>query len=576
MKLNVRWRPAVSALLACVLAPPVGIAATGMDPVRLIDQAAANTVANTGQTIDSVWRRVVPSDPARFPLDGVAVPERPRLRFAIGLAPEPGEGRVRFEVLLEKGEGPPTPLYGREIARAGWIDEEIDLGGRDLEGADLLFRKMLVEGPRARLRSAYFGEPMLLPGRPRKAPSVILISIDTLRADRVGVYGWSRARTPALDELASEGVWYANAYSASSWTYPSHASLLHGLYPASLPQVEKPAGGPVGAGPPTLAETFRSGGYLTAGFTGGGFMSVMWGFERGFDTFYQFAQPDEAPGHCSPDRFDGPAVVARATRWLDDNGGNPFFLFVHTYDAHDRCEVLPAGLGFRLWPDPGPKERERVSRYYDDRIAAVDGLIARLLGQLDALGLADKTVIAVTSDHGEALWEHGYFGHGCPATPFEGMIKVPLIVRAPGHPRGRRIDQPVSAVDVAPTLLSLAGLTPPPGMQGYGLPGLGLASRPPSTPVFVHCDQNLAVRVGHYKLITSRKAGATDAVYDLDRDPDERENILAKSEAMTHLLREYAAEYWEKGSARAGGTEDKLEGLDEKSRERLRALGYVQ
>src|SRR5439155_26224363 len=168
--------------------------------------------------------------------------------------------------------------------------------------------------------------------------------------------------------------------------------------------------------------------------------------------------------HCAPDRFDGPAVFARAARWLRDNARHPFFLFVHTYDAHDRCEIQPEGVGgFAPWPDPGPSGRERFSRYYDDRIAAADTLIARLLAELDARGLSDEVVVVVTSDHGEALWEHGFVGHGCTNTPFEGMIKVPLIIRASAHgaARGRRIEQPVSAVDVAPTLLALTGLTAP-------------------------------------------------------------------------------------------------------------------
>src|SRR5207244_13559633 len=115
---------------------------------------------------------------------------------------------------------------------------------------------------------------------------------------------------------------------------------------------------------------------------------------------------------------------------------------------------------FAPWPDPGTEGRERLSRYYDDRIADADTLIARFLADMNALGLSDRVVIAVTSDHGEALWEHGLFGHSCASTPFEEMVKVPLIIRGIGHgaERGRRIDQPVSAVDVAPTLLALAGL----------------------------------------------------------------------------------------------------------------------
>jgi arylsulfatase A-like enzyme len=546
--------------------------------VRLIDQARARAgtaaAAEAGATIDAVWKRIVPSKTAFFPLD--EVPERPRLRFTIGREP-PAEGRVRFEVLLEKADAAPALLYARDVATPGWIDEEIDLGPHDVRGAQLLFRKALLEGSGALVRRAHFAEPMLVSGAPREAPSVILISVDTLRADRVGAYGHAQARTPALNRLAAEGVWYANAYSASNWTYPSHAALLHGVYPASLPLLDQPARTTVRASPPSLGELFRKGGYLTAGFTGGGFVSATWGFHKGFDAYYAYARTGERRERCPPDRFDGPTVFAEATRWLQGNARHPFFLFIHTYDAHDRCEVVTVPV-FTPWPDPGPDGRERFNRYYDDRIAAVDALIGRLLGELDALGLSDKVVVAVTSDHGEALWEHGFAGHGCPGPPFEELVRVPLIIRGPAHGAegGRRTDQPVSAVDVAPTLLTLAGLTPPAGMDGYLLPGLGGESRPPSTPIFVHCDQNLAVRVGRYKLITSRKPGTSDAVYDLERDPGETNNVLANGDGISDLLRRQAAAYWTEGAAGVGGSEDKREDLDDSARDRLRALGYVR
>src|SRR5262249_45044224 len=153
-------------------------------------------------------------------------------------------------------------------------------------------------------------------------------------------------------------------------------------------------------------------------------------------------------------------VFDRAERWLRDNAARPFFLFLHTYDVHDRCPVWPAGIGgYEPWPDPGPAGRKKLVDYYDSLVERAGTLIAGLLDDLSSLGLSDRVVIAVTGDHGEGFWEHGYYGHGCVFTPYESLVRVPLIVRAGRDvPRRGRIDAPVSAVDVAPTLLALAGL----------------------------------------------------------------------------------------------------------------------
>jgi arylsulfatase A-like enzyme/lysophospholipase L1-like esterase len=552
-------------------------------PVHLIDHVAlppgTSAPPRPGRLIHDVWRRVLPSKPSvGVPLP--RLPRAPRLRFAIGLQPQQAVGSVRFEVLLEREGEQPTRLYGRDLGAPGWVEEEVDLPARDADGARLVFQKTLLEGPATRLLDAHFAEPILVSGTPQTARSVVLISLDTLRADRVGAYGYAPARTPALDRLAADGVWYANAYSASTWTYPSHASLLYGLYPASLPPLDEPGRPPASTGPRplTLAERLRGAGYLTAGFTGGGFMSTAWGLQWGFDLYYQFAAPTLRAGRCPPERFDGDAVFTRAIRWLREHGRQPFFLFLHTYDAHDRCEVWPSGLQpFDPWPDPGPRQRERVSRYYDDRIAAADALFGRLAHELEALGLSERVTVVVTSDHGEALWEHGFFGHGCTLTPFEPVIRVPLIVRAPHRSRERgRIDQPVSAVDIAPTLLALLGVAPADGLEGQVLPGLGLPSRPPSSAVFVHCDQQLAVRVGDHKLIAGAGKPSRDAVYDLARDPDERHDVSAAADSVTRLLQGYASEYGTKGAPGAGAYPQDLDRLDDAARERLRALGYVQ
>ena len=178
-------------------------------------------------------------------------------------------------------------------------------------------------------------------------PSVILISIDTLRADRLGSYGAVTNETSTLDRVAKQGIVYERAYSPSSWTLPSHRSMLTGRYPAD-----------VSTDTQSVAEIFRAGGYATAAFTGGGVVSERWGFDRGFDTFYAYEHPSAPSEFCPPGRFDGAEVFKRARAWLHDSGPQPFFLFIHTYVVHDRCELQTREPKVLPIPDTGPSGRQ--------------------------------------------------------------------------------------------------------------------------------------------------------------------------------------------------------------------------
>jgi len=402
-------------------------------------------------------------------------------------------------------------------------------------------------------------------------PSVILISIDTLRADRLGSYGAATNETPTLDRVAKQGIVYERAYSPSSWTLPSHRSMLTGLYPAEMSKDSQ-----------SLAEMFRAGGYTTAGFTGGGVVSERWGFARGFDTFYAYEHPSAPAEKCPPGRFDGAEVFTRARTWLRDSGRRPFFLFIHTYEVHDRCEFLMHNLKTLPVPDPGPSGRQEVSDYYAKLIARADHLLGALLDDLDASGHAADTVVVITSDHGESLWEHGGFGHGCDLKPYEEMVHVPLILRYPARfPNPKRIEQPVSNIAAVPTVLELAGLPLEPAMRGRALPGLGLSATAPPNPVFSDCGKTLAVWSERYKLIRVRGGAVEDELYDLEADPHETKNLAGRDTPWGARLRRFAADYSAPPPPREqtpvfDRTKPVFEGLDEKTRERLRALGYLQ
>jgi arylsulfatase A-like enzyme len=544
--------------------------------VRLIDRLPYENAQL--RTFDGTTRRVLSPRRRRreIPLD--PAPSDPFLRFSASL--EAGEPAVaiRFRAILRLRDGSLRQVYDRKLDVPGWHDEQVDLGGFDLAGAVLVLKRNVVgKASRREVTRGAWGEPMLLPAEPAQRESVVLVSLDTLRADRVGAYGSSAGLTPALDAFAETSVVYEHAYSPSTWTLPSHFSMFRGVPAFRGPQTTR---GLVHAGrddTTALASVFRDAGYLTAGFTGGGFVSYHYGFSDGFDSYYSYPRSANAGEGCSPDRFDGPEVLRQTRQWLRENGHRPFFLFVHTYDAHDRCPVQGTGFGDARW-DSSPAGQKRISEYYNETVSKADGILAGVLAEVAALNPAQRTTVAVTSDHGEHFWEHGTFGHGCAARPYEQLVRVPLIVRSTArHDRGERVTTPVSVGSIAPTLLALAGLPHPASMVLPLLPGLGLDSGRGTEPVYVSCENQLAVRSGRYKLITIRNGTPIDEVYDLENDPGERENLAGERPALTAELRRLAGAYWQQARLEAQGKppgEERV--IDEITRERLRALGYLE
>jgi arylsulfatase A-like enzyme len=572
-------------LLICVL--PLACQREITTPLRFIDRVPGSGL--TRLDIAGESKTILPGSEfeQRFSLEGA--PTRPVLEFAVGVAEFPNPPAVRFEVLLEPEAGDPVSLYSREIDRVGWNQERIDLSGRDLSGARLVFRRSVLRGFEHPPPQGAWGHPMLLPAEPARKPSVILVSLDTLRADMVGIYGRKQARTPELDQLAESGVMYERAYAPSTWTVPSHASLFYGahlpytpaalresgLVPASVELPDRP-----------IAEILRAAGYRTAAFTGGGFLAAApWDYSRGFDTYFAYAEPVGMSVSCSAQRFDGPEVFRRAIQWLEENHRDPFFLFVHTYDVHDRCPfyepgALAPGAEF-MYPAQilARADPQKVLDYYDWLIEGVDRKMGDLLAAVDVLGLRDDTLLIVTSDHGEALGENGTSGHACDLKPYEGLARVPLLVRFPARlPAGGRVSAPVTLIDVVPSLLALLGLPPEQKSAGVGLPGLRLPDeRGPSQPVYTHCGDALAVWRDNHKLITSRERRHGDEVYDLSRDPGERVD-LGEGDPHHAQLAADAAAYWKQAvvGSDAPATSRATKDLDPETRQRLRALGYLK
>jgi len=430
----------------------------------------------------------------------------------------------------------------------------------------------------------------------RQAENLILISIDSLRADRLSSYGNRNQTSPTIDRLAAEGVRFENASSASSWTLPSHMSMFTGrdvLGHGVISESDR-----LSTAIPTLAGTLKNAGLVTGAVVSTPVLSRKFGFDHGFDHYDDYTIP-------APTAFDAvvdepaPTVEKLATEWLTAHAGERFFLFLHFWDVHyDYIPPPPYDTMFdpdyqgtvtgkAFYEDKNINKKlpardvEHLLALYDGEIRWVDDHIARLLGVLDRLGLSDKTAIVITSDHGDEFFEHGYKGHG--RTLYNEVTRVPMVVRGPGVPAGQVVEAPVGLADIMPTALRLLGVEGPADLQGLDM--LDLAAGSP-------LQQRSAVHgwLCHLKQRTNcvamQSGGAGTLIHafqplrlEFYRPDDVRQqkNVAAAGdwprEEQMSLLEQRLNHAWgtyRKLGEQRGGVE-----LDEATRDRLRDLGYV-
>lgn len=398
---------------------------------------------------------------------------------------------------------------------------------------------------------------MNLPRNPKL--SVLLISIDTLRADALGVYGNARVSTPWIDRLASQGVRFEQARAHNVVTFPSHANILSGLYPL-VHGVRDNTGFRFPAGTPTLATRLKERGFETAAFVSAFVLDSRFGLDRGFDVYDdRTAGLDRQSPFTVPDRR-GADTVAAAARWLESRAGRQTFAFVHLYDPHFPY-VAPEPFASRHRDDP----------YYGE-VEAVDAALEALLKPiLDGPRGAD-TLVVLTSDHGESLGEHGESTHGIFA--YDSTLHVPLIVRLPGV-SGRVVKAPVRHVDIVPTVLDALGVAPPPELAGRSLwpLALGAAASPGFGSYFEALSPSLnqgwaplrGLFDGRFKYIDL----PLPELYDVQGDPKELQNLAASEPSRLDSLRSALAREREADRGVKRGEEDKA------AVEKLRALGYV-
>lgn len=528
-------------------------------------------------------------------------------RFVVTARPEQGAETVLYDA-IHVSEHPSIPEWvvveveiPREVGEAAPVSFTV-------EPASTFGRLLGGDVPGA----ARFAEPGVLARRESRSadprPNLLVFSLDTLRADRVGAYGYDRATSPVIDRLAAGGVVFQRAEAANTWTLPSHMSMFSGLTPLAhgvLPDLRVVRGFMhpdrklqlrASERMPMFAQALEQAGYRTVAVTENGWVSPRFGFGAGFDVF-------RADVYGSL-----PRTLAGALSELETSGEyGPWLLFVHTYTPH---HPYHAPEDFRLrWADPGhkglawPTARVPISDYnrfksplfevapsdvrafadlYDGQVAWSDTLVGELVRWLEERGLERQTVVVVTSDHGEEIFERGRFDHG--ETLHEEVTHVPLVFWGPGQlPAGRRVGGPVSLIDLPATLMDLAGVGGALG-DGTSLAPLwedGNAVRSGRTAFAQTLDLEgaflAAVWQGDLKYIRRELEGSVEErLFDLSSDPGETRDLASRRPADLQRLRAL----WVEHEAAARETQAALgveaDTIDPETLDRLKALGYAE
>jgi arylsulfatase A-like enzyme/Flp pilus assembly protein TadD len=399
-------------------------------------------------------------------------------------------------------------------------------------------------------------------------PNVILITLDTVRADRMGFLGSKLGLTPQLDALASQGVVFEHAYSQAPITPVSHATILTGTFPQY--HGIRNFGDRLPPSVPSLPEILHAHGYHTGAFVGSiildpknGFAS---GFERGFDVYNAgFHRQKTGERREASMQRRGDVTLGYVLEWLGTQQGSPFFLWFHLWDAHDP------------YNPPEPFRSRFPGAPYNGSIAYVDATVGKLLDYLRDQGLYENALIAVAADHGESLGEHGELTHSI--FLYDSTIHVPLLLKLPGNRfAGQRVNATASLVDLAPTLLEALGQAPPPAIQGHSLLPLIGNPHPENRPSFATGDHSersfgwsalVSLRVGNQLFVRA----PLPELYDLASDAGAKTNLYRVNRVAALRLASQLDNFVKRIST--GAPQVLQDGLDEKSREQLSALGYV-
>jgi arylsulfatase A-like enzyme/tetratricopeptide (TPR) repeat protein len=398
-------------------------------------------------------------------------------------------------------------------------------------------------------------------------PSVLLITIDTLRADHLGSYGYAGAQTPALDALAARGLRFEQASTVAPLTLPAHSSLMTGTFPA-YHGVRDNGGYYLGDDQATLARTLKARGYRTGGFVAAFVLDGRWGINQGFDRYFDNFDLAQYRLDIGLDAVQRPAseVVSKAIEWLDEDASRPFLAWVHIYEPHAPYDP-PEPFRVRFPPT--------MVGAYDAEVATADAQIARLIEHLRAAGRLDRTIVVALGDHGESLGEHDEEQHGF--FVYDVTVRIPLIITGPGL-APKVVPDPARIVDVMPTVLDMLHVEIPKAVQGQSLLPLARGERLDFVAVsetwyprhHYGWSELSGIRDGRYHFI----AAPHRELYDLQTDPHETRNIAesnpARADAQERALRSFLARVSTNAPSAAAPRQ-----VDPDVEARLRALGYV-
>jgi arylsulfatase A-like enzyme len=573
-------------------------------PARLQRKHGARTAvvdftpAEVGASYDVTVTASLPWPPLRAETEDFAVPSGAHLRFGVALQQTDAPFvpmRGHFRVTLKPQTGAARAVYESDLENAphtqdsGWRDVDIDLSPYAGQTARVLFetrRDVSLGDVPFKLPLPLISEPLLVSAAPRRQRrNVVLISIDTLRADHVGVYGYPRPTSPLLDRLAANGTLFLNTFAVWPETSVSHMTMFTSLYPA-VHGVSLMAWGsrPLPPWQSTLAEVLSRDGYITGALTEDGLLAHPLGFARGFQDYLELFKPKTfgAAAAVAEHVFDGGA------RWLRRHPGDLFFLFLHTYQVHERVAAGDAydALREQFRHDAMPALNQQAAtmiRDYDAAIRYTDDALASVVRTLDELHLTDQTLLIVTSDHGEEFGTHQAWGHGGNLSDF--ALHVPLILRSPGLvPAGKRVPAQVGLIDLLPTVLDLLGLPPLAQAQGRSFATLARGETAAvSQPLFSELGDNVrALRDPSYKVIwKAGEDGGRAEYYDLRHDPGEvepRSDATERTQQALALIHEHDTQSVRDREQLAAGTAAAPAAapvaLDPQTAERMRALGY--
>ena len=518
--------------------------------------------------------------------------KEPVLFFGIGVPVRTGEpSEITYSVSISGKRGKKELLRKNlkfQPDLSGWTDEAVTL--QEFADKDVTLELKTESAASQKHYVAWSSPEVYDVAAARDQPNIILLSIDTLRFDRL-----SDRTAPNLMAFAKQSISYKNAHCTFPSTLPSHTSLMTGLYvghhQVSRPHAEIIRTKQIPPKLPTVAETARQGNYFTAAITDGGFVASFFGFDRGFQQYSE---------NVHIKRSDV-ATIANGIQWLNQNSRRPFFLFLHSYEVHEPFNP-PAEVFQKLFPKPAmnqppvinmdlldkivagevkptQQQKEFIRQCYDAEVYFFDQNFARLLNEIKRLNLDQNTVLIITSDHGEMFFDRDEtFGHGKTLDPEE--IQVPLILHIPGRKAEQRTDL-VSLVDIYPTVAEIIRAEIPAPVDGISLLEPPDSKKRWNRSIYYEVMYGTEARWGtqtrEFKLVLDKQK-ALEYFYDLRKDPNQKNPIASKDSRSLKMMKQLLAAYVQKSTVPTdwakAGKDDKQETGE--LREQLKALGYIQ